>query len=682
LVDGIGVKGGASGCHYRIPGDPLDIGLLPLQNDDDVMNMLDLVPTHREIEVHVEAKRLKAKRARKSTDEVPEVPSNDGTIGPKQAKPSIDEVLEEPSTTNVSRVAGPEQVDQQSTFTDEDLFQFSAPEDNVGVEDDLIIDMVEELQSEPVVLELNNNFVDFEEVVEKDDVGTSTPLVNEEEDVVDVSDFEEYDVGSPSEPPVEMDGFKFDIDPHFDNLSKLVDQCMADDTDHDVGYNFDEFHSDEEANASRFFNLRKKRLKEIRREYEGRSNVKKGEFYVSEKFARPKEIKQKLRTYALESRRDIRMEKCDQERIRAICKGIVVGYGRNDTGSCQPSGSCSQSKGKFGSSKTYKNKAKPMCPWFLHVSKVGNESIWSVKTLKDEHKCLQTRKIKLLTARFLSSEVAKILLRDRKIPTAAIAMEINTNLQIDVPTTKISRARDFAMKRIAGVHEEQYANLRNYALKLKNKNKDTTVKIQVEANPDSSDAARVFRQIYVCLGALKKGYKAGRMDILGLDGAFIKGQNSGQVLTVVGVDSNNGLYPLAYAVVEAESKSSWLWTYGSLAILEMILICIPIQTTPLSQTDKRYKHGVDSINLFATQFNRHSYIMFCTIRQGILPAIAEMFPAAEHRICVRHIYDNMKQLFKGENIKELLWRCARASTVPEFNRGMEELKSTDSKAYD
>jgi hypothetical protein len=42
----------------------------------------------------------------------------------------------------------------------------------------------------------------------------------------------------------------------------------------------------------------------------------------------------------------------------------------------------------------------------------------------------------------------------------------------------------------------------------------------------------------------------------------------------------------------------------------------------------------------------------------------------------------MKQLFKGESIKELVWRCARASTIPEFNRGMEELKSIDSKAYD
>jgi len=61
------------------------------------------------------------------------------------------------------------------------------------------------------------------------------------------------------------------------------------------------------------------------------------------------------------------------------------------------------------------------------------------------------------------------------------------------------------------------------------------------------------------LGALKHGFKATGRDLLGLDGAFMKGPYPGQVLTAVGVDPNNGIYPVAYAIVEAGSRTSWTW---------------------------------------------------------------------------------------------------------------------------
>ncbi|GJR32191.1 hypothetical protein Tco_1108423 [Tanacetum coccineum] len=54
-------------------------------------------------------------------------------------------------------------------------------------------------------------------------------------------------------------------------------------------------------------------------------------------------------------------------------------------------------------------------------------------------------------------------------------------------------------------------------------------------------------RIYICLGALKLGFRACKRDLLGLDGAFMKGPFLGQVLVAVGLDLNNGIYPLAYA---------------------------------------------------------------------------------------------------------------------------------------
>ncbi|GJZ60896.1 heat stress transcription factor B-4-like protein, partial [Tanacetum coccineum] len=90
-------------------------------------------------------------------------------------------------------------------------------------------------------------------------------------------------------------------------------------------------------------------------------------------------------------------------------------------------------------------------------------------------------------------------------------------------------------------------------------NPNTTVKIAVKRNTDPSLPTRVFQRIYVCLGALKVGFKACRKGLLGLNGAFMKGPFPGQVLVAVGLDLNNRIYPLAYALVEAETKSSWCW---------------------------------------------------------------------------------------------------------------------------
>ncbi|GKF67082.1 hypothetical protein Tco_0193599, partial [Tanacetum coccineum] len=91
---------------------------------------------------------------------------------------------------------------------------------------------------------------------------------------------------------------------------------------------------------------------------------------------------------------------------------------------------------------------------------------------------------------------------------------------------------------------------RDYIVELQSINPNTTVKIAVERNIDPSLPTRVFQIIYVCLGALKLGFKACRRDLLGLDGAFMNGPFSGQVLAAVRLDSNNGIYPLAYALVE------------------------------------------------------------------------------------------------------------------------------------
>nr|GEV15098.1 transposase, mutator type [Tanacetum cinerariifolium] len=67
---------------------------------------------------------------------------------------------------------------------------------------------------------------------------------------------------------------------------------------------------------------------------------------------------------------------------------------------------------------------------------------------------------------------------------------------------------------------------------------------------------------------------------------------------------------------------------------------------------------------------------------GVIPALVETFLAAEHRYCLKHIYDNMKLQWKRKLFKELLWRCVTATTVTYFNRVMEEVKQANKDVYD
>ena len=70
------------------------------------------------------------------------------------------------------------------------------------------------------------------------------------------------------------------------------------------------------------------------------------------------------------------------------------------------------------------------------------------------------------------------------------------------------------------------------------------------------------------------------------------------------------------------------------------------------------------------------------MKQGIIPAIEQLFPAAEHRFCLRHIHQNMKLKWNGTAFKDLLWKCATALTIPQFDAAMTEMKTLSKDCHE
>ncbi|XP_076921538.1 uncharacterized protein LOC143582990 [Bidens hawaiensis] len=136
----------------------------------------------------------------------------------------------------------------------------------------------------------------------------------------------------------------------------------------------------------------------------------------------------------------------------------------------------------------------------------------------------------------------------------------------------------------------------------------------------------------------------------------MKGSFPGQILSAVGVDLNNGIYPVSFAVAETEYLNSWTWFLENLGdYLDL---------------------GPNSCFTFMSDRQK-----LCSLVCGLLPAIENLFPCAEHRFCVRHIHENMKGSFRGKLYKDMLYKCAHATTIPEFETAMDELKAFNQDAH-
>ncbi|XP_076916655.1 uncharacterized protein LOC143576451 [Bidens hawaiensis] len=299
----------------------------------------------------------------------------------------------------------------------------------------------------------------------------------------------------------------------------------------------------------------------------------------------------------------------------------------------------------------------------------------------------------------IAKEIESEIETNPTIAVKSLQDKIQKMHQIHVSEVKVRRAKKLANDKKDGDFIQQYGVLRAYFEQLVKANPGSHVKVDVEPCHDPSSPTRQFRRVYICYGATKKGFQLLGREFLGLDGCFMKGPFPGQILTSVSIDGNRCIYPIAFALVEAETLHSWTW------FLECLRYTLDLPTDAnFTFISDRQKAVFMPLLLFlsciiafyalllllscfiAVDAVNCCFFMLCFVAvdadNGLIPALEKVFLRAEHRFCVRHIHENMKKQWRGDVFKNMLLKAAGATSIPYYLKAMEEINEADATLYD
>ncbi|XP_023733993.1 uncharacterized protein LOC111881835 [Lactuca sativa] len=233
---------------------------------------------------------------------------------------------------------------------------------------------------------------------------------------------------------------------------------------------------------------------------------------------------------------------------------------------------------------------KMQCPFRVAAGWKYNERTFQIKFCNEMHLCARNYHFgSLVTSSWLAKHYLKDVIMEPMMTLLEMQADVLQRFSVSVSLGQCQIARATAMGMIEGKSNLGF----NY-----------------------------FKRFYVGFKAFRDGWSRGCRRVIGLDGSFLKGQVKGEILTAIGRDVDNHVYPIAWAVVNVENKDNWTWFIDNL----------------VADLDLGAGNGLLVIS------DQH---------KGLLQAVAHLLPHVEHRQCARHIFANFRKKFTGLELKIL-----------------------------
>ncbi|KAK9282883.1 hypothetical protein L1049_011108 [Liquidambar formosana] len=238
----------------------------------------------------------------------------------------------------------------------------------------------------------------------------------------------------------------------------------------------------------------------------------------------------------------------------------------------------------------------------------------------------------------VSSEMVEVMHDKPLLSAVEVRRYFKRKYGLDVSYTNAWMGIEKTQNYLYGDNSESFDQLRWFIEESLRTNPGS--KLVLDMDECSNRFKRFFAPFYACI----HGFAYCR-PMLFVDGTFFKSRYKGQLLAATAKDGNQGLFPVAFAVVDAKSKDNWRWFFENLC--EIV-------------GDARQLTFISDRN------------------NGLKLTLQKIFPTAYHAYCLHHLKMNLRDKVRGyKSFKDrmvfLFRECAYAPSEHKFEEKLSEL---------
>ncbi|KAL3515865.1 hypothetical protein ACH5RR_022767 [Cinchona calisaya] len=312
------------------------------------------------------------------------------------------------------------------------------------------------------------------------------------------------------------------------------------------------------------------------------------------------------------------------------------------------------------------------CPWRIHASRLSTTQLICIKKMNPTHTCEGAilKNGHRATRSWIASIIKEKLKAFPDYKPKDIVQDIKQDYGIELKYFQAWRGKEIAKEQIQGSYKEAYRQLPNFCEKIMETNPGSLATFTTKENSS-------FHRFFVAFHASLYGFQHGCRPLLFLDSLFLHSKYQGTLLAATAADGNDGVFPVAFAVVDSESDDNWRWFL--LQLKTALSRCRDLTAV----TDRE----AIAINALSAS---HNITIVADREKGLRESIAEVFKDDEvyHAYCLRYLSEQLIRDLKGQfshEVKRLLvedlFATAYATRPEGFQRCIESIKSISVEAY-